>query len=138
MKKRIRAKREVYTFEENERVKDIPFSKGYAVTDSGKFLRRYPKDPDKFYRIMPKAYSKGLICHVYFENGNDYSILLAKLVLVLFSNESKDKTEGELLKMYTNNVHVEYKDEIIDHCSLDNLVWGPYKERRGEQNERSY
>ena len=87
---------------------------------------------------MPKAYSKGLICHVYFENGNDYSILLAKLVLVLFSNESKDKTEEELLKMYTNNVHVEYKDEIIDHCSLDNLVWGPYKERRGEQNERSY
>ena len=38
MTKRIRAKREVYTFEENERVKDIPGSKGYAVTDSGKFV----------------------------------------------------------------------------------------------------
>ena len=134
MTKRIRAKREDYTFEENERVKDIPGSKGYAVTDSGKFLRRYPKDPDKFYRIMPKAYSKGLICHVYFENGKDYSILLAKLVLVLFSNDSKDKTEEELLKMYTNNVHVDYKDEIIEHCNLDNLVWGAPKSRRGEIN----
>ena len=60
--------------------------------------------------------------------------MLAKLVLVLFSNESKDKTEEELLKMYTNNVHVDYKDEIIEHCNLDNLVWGAPKSRRGEIN----
>ena len=133
MAKRIRVKREVYTIEDKERVKDIPGSKGYAVTDTGKFLRRYPKDPEKFYRIMPKIYSKGLICHVYFENGKDYSILLAKLVLVLFSNESKDKTEEELLKMYTNNIRVDYKDNIVKHCNLDNLVWGAYKERRGEK-----
>lgn len=133
MTKRIRVKREVYTIEDNERVKDIPGSKGYAVTDTGKFLRRYPKDPEKFYRIMPKVYSKGLICHVYFENGKDYSILLAKLILVLFSNESDNMTEEELLKMYTNNVRVDYKDNIVNHCNLDNLVWGAYKERRGEK-----
>lgn len=133
MTKRIRVKREVYTIEDKERVKDIPGSKGYAVTDTGKFLRRYPKDPEKFYRIMPKIYSKGLICHVYFENGTDYSILLAKLILVLFSNESDSMTEEELLKMYTNNVHVDYKDNIVKHCNLDNLVWGAYKERRGEK-----
>lgn len=133
MTKRIRVKREVYTIEDNERVKDIPGSKGYAVTDTGKFLRRYPKDPEKFYRIMPKVYSKGLICHIYFKNGKDYSILLAKLVLVLFSNESDKMTEEELLKMYTNNIHVDYKDNIVNHCNLDNLVWGAYKERRGEK-----
>ena len=133
MTKRIRVKREVYIIEDNERVKDIPCSKGYAVTDTGKFLRRYPKDPEKFYRIMPKVYSKGLICHVYFENGKDYSIMLAKLVLVLFSNESRNKTEEELLKMYTNNVRVDYKDSIVKHCNLDNLVWGACKERRGEK-----
>lgn len=133
MTKRIRVKREVYTIEDNERVKDIPGSKGYAVTDTGKFLRRYPKEPEKFYRIMPKVYSKGLICHVYFENGKDYSILLAKLILVLFSNESDNMTEEELLKMYTNNIRVDYKDNIVNHCNLDNLVWGAYKERRGEK-----
>ena len=134
MAKRIRAKREVYTFEENERVKDIPGSKGYAVTDSGKFLRRYPKDPEKFYRIMPKAYSKGLICHVYFEDGKDYSILLAKLVLVLFAKDNENKSIDEILGLCTNNVHVDYKDEIIEHCNLDNLVWGAPKSRRGEVN----